>query len=297
MASLSTATALRELLGRTLDADARCVVLGDSVARQGGTGGVFAGLADAHPDRVLDLPVADRAALGFAVGLALGGQRAVVELSASGRLAACLEVLAEAGSVAAAGEFSVPLVVRVPTGGQAGDRVDRPMARALLDLPGVTVLCPSSADTVLGAWELALASRSPVVILEPRALLTRRTAAPTAVAPGRARVLREGHHVTLVAAGSSVPAALAAADTLAAEGIHADVVDLVCLAPLDADTLGARVRATGRVVVVRPAEGVIDAAVLAAALDGAFLYLEAPPASADSDESAVVEQARAAVHY
>lgn len=297
MASLSTATALRALLGRTLDADARCVVLGDSVARQGGVGGIFAGLAELHADRVLDLPVADRAAMGFAVGLALGGQRAVVELSASGRLAACLEALAEAGSVAAAGEFAVPLVVRVPTGGQAGERVDRPMARALLDLPGVTVLCPSSADTVLGAWEAALASRSPVVILEPRALLTRRTAAPSVVTPGRSRVLREGHHVTLVSGGSALPTVLAAAETLAAEGIEADVVDLLSLAPLDADTLGARVRATGRVVVVRPPEGGIEAAVLAAVIEGAFLYLEAPPASVDSDESAVVGQARASVHY
>ena len=297
MASLSTAAGLRRLLAEALAADPARVLLGEEIARSGGAGGVTAGLVDDHPDQLIETSVADRGALGFAVGLALSGRKPVVAMSDSGRLAAGLEVLADAAAIALDGEFPVPLVVRVPAGGQAGPRVDRPMARALAAVPGLTVLCPGTAGGVLGAWQAALQARSPTVLLEARSLLTRRTEAPTPVQPGRLQPIAEGVHVTLVSWGSGVRAALDAREALANDGLSVEVLDLVSLAPLDGEALGARVRDTGRLVVVDAPEGPFAGPVLQAATDAAFLYLEAPPFAVSSDVGEIVRQTRATIHY
>src|SRR5690606_29885719 len=132
---------VRATLGDLMERDERIVVLGDSVGRAGGLAGSTDGLLERFgPDRVLDLPVADRAALGFAVGLALGGRVPVVELPSTGRLPAVAEVLAEAARTASAGEFRVPLVLRVAYGDEARG-LDRPVGDLLPE--GVRALCPS----------------------------------------------------------------------------------------------------------------------------------------------------------
>lgn len=276
---------------RAAAAGAGPMMVGEGVGRAGGIGGSSAGLAELHPDRVIDLPVADRGTAGFALGLALAGRPVVVELSGTGRLPALLEVLTEAG--ASAGEFSVPLVVRVPYGSEPG--IDAPVGRWLLDLPGVRVVCGSSPGAVGALLRAALASRGPTVLLEPRSV----TAARGSLEPGAtaAQVVREGRHVTLVAWGDGVAAAERAADTLAADGIEADVIDLVSLAPLDRALVGRRVRATGRLVVVHPDDPGLARRVRELALDEAFLHLEAPLAEARAEADAIVRAARAAVEY
>ena len=295
MATLSTAAGLSRTFADALQ-DPRTVVLGDHVARLGGFGGVFAGRADEHPDRVLDLPIADRGTLGFALGLALGGQRVVVELADTGRLWAGLEVLAEAAEIAATGEFPVRLCVRVPAGGQAGERVDRPAAEALA-AAGVQVLCPATSGQVRGAWEAALNARVPTVVLEPRTLITRRSEGAADVRAGQSRSVRPGTDVTLVSWGSGVGVAVQAADALLDHDIHAAVLDLVSLNPLDADGLGDAARATGRVVLVDAPEGGLSDRVLRAALDRAFLFLEAPPTTCAARVDDVVSAATDAALY
>ena len=297
MASLSTAAGLRRLLAGALDADSNRVLLGEEASRTGGAGGVTAGLADRFGDRIIDTSIADRGTLGFAVGLALAGKKPLVEVTSTGRLLAGLEVLANAASIAADGEFAVPLVVRVPAGGQAGERIDRPLAQVLVGLPGLTVLCPGTAGAVLGAYTAALRSRSPVVILEPRGLLTRRTRDAEVIEAGRALHRAAGDHLTLVAWGSGVAAALDARETLARDGLSVDVLDLVSLAPLDTDLLGERIRATGRALVVDAPEGPLGDTVLRAVLDAAFLYLEAPPATVAADPATLVRRASDLIHY
>lgn len=297
MATTSTAHTIRRLVQEALDRDPGLMIVGDAVATLGGAGGVFAGLTDSHPDRLLDLPVADRGAVGFATGRALAGKRTVVELADSGRLAAVLEPLAEAASIAAAGEFTVPLLVRVPAGDQAGERIDRPMAEALCALPGLTVFAPSTPETLTGAWAAALAISAPVVILEARRVLNRRGSDPVVLKPGEARVVRAGGHVTLAVCGDALHAATTAADSLANEGVHCGIVEVSSLAPLDRDTLGTQVQQTGRVVVVAGPESDIADRLLAGILDHAFLYFEAPPATAPADAGAIARAARASVHY
>ena len=106
-------------------------------------------------DRVWDTPIADRAVMGAALGMALGGQRPVIELTSKGRLAAVLEVLREAASIADSGEFDVPMVVRIPYGVEAGDCVDQAVMDMLSSCPGIRVVAASGAAEAAGEAEAA----------------------------------------------------------------------------------------------------------------------------------------------
>lgn len=301
MPTTTAAEAIRSVLHLALTSDPKVIVLGEVVGRSGGVAGTCSGLQKAHGDRVIDVPVADRAALGLAFGMALAGRRVVIELAGTGRLPAVLEVLAEAGTVSA-GEFPVPLVVRVPYGNEAPG-MDAPVGRWLTDLPGVRVVCPSSPAMAAALLRAALAANRPTVILEPRALYAERgevgeeTATDLRVIRAGVSSAGKGPHVTLAAWGPGVDPACAAAEALARDGIEAEVLDLVCLAPLDRAALGARVRATGRLIVVHPNDPALARQVREAALEEAFLHLEAPLGEAPADGGPIEHAARGAVSY
>lgn len=193
----------------------------------------------------VDVPVADRAALGYALGLALGGQRPVVRFDATHSLWSGLEVLAEAVRLGAT------LVVRVPYGGEAGPVVDRPVLDALLAISGLTV----------AVGNVVVDAAGPVVVLEPRT-----DAPPVPMAP---RLVRDGSDVTLLTWGSGVDAALAASFDASVA-----IVDLVVLSSLAGAAPFAR--RTGRVVIVDPGDGVGERLVWSAVRD-AFDWLESRP--------------------
>lgn len=295
MARVSVAQALRSAFAQAFAHDTALVATGEGMGRTGGIDGLF---VDVAADRRLESPIADRATLGLALGLAVAGRRVIVELPATSRLFAAAEVLAEAAAIHAAGETPVALVVRVPTGGQAGPVLDRGATDVLAAIPGLRVLAPSHGDDVVALWAWALRAAGPTVILEPRALLADRCAGPDARATDDApRVVRAGDHVTLIAWGGGVPATLDAAELLDRDGITAEVVDLRRVHPLDARAIGALVRRTGRaVLVVGPEGGQVDRAI-AAALDEAFLYLEAPFSIAPAEAARVAHVAADAARY
>ena len=215
-------------------------------------------------------PLSEGAAIGVAAGLALGGKKVVVELIDPAGLARAADVLAELATLRARtnGAWAAPVVVRAPFA--VGTAVPA----------GLRVAVAATADDLVGLLAHALDGAEPVVILEaPEALAGTGTGAVVA-ALGVAATVREGTHATVLGVGPGVLAALAAADTLAAEGIDVEVVDLRGLAPLDRAGIGARVTKSGRAVVV----GVPDGA--AVALDTAFLSLEAPLVSLPATASA-----------
>jgi pyruvate dehydrogenase E1 component beta subunit len=167
----------------------------------------------------------------------------------------------------------------------------------LAQIPGLRVLVASTPGQAAGLLRFALASRSPTVLLEPRALYADRgPVLDTPTAPAQ-RVVREGRHVTLATWGAGVQATRDAADRLAAEGIDAEVLDLVQLAPLDTAALGERVRATGRLVVVHPDDPTMAHHVRAAAADAAFLFLESPLTDAPADAARIARVALDSVRY
>lgn len=294
--SRTLAQAVRATLHAAMSASDEVVLLGETVGRMGGIGGSTAGLlAEFGPDRVRDLPIADRGTLGLALGLALGGKRPVVELAGSNRLLAVIDTLAQAASLARRGEFAAPIVVRVPYGTEAG-ALDRPIGHLAFD--GLTVVCAADGSALPGLLRAALAARGPVVVLEPRAAADDRVSDDDAApAPFRARTVRSGDHVTLAAWGNGVRAALEAAAALESEGLSAEVLDLVALQPLDHEALAASVTRTGRLVVVHPSDPALADAARMVGLDGAFLHLESPLARATEAPEAVARAAREAVHY
>lgn len=287
------AAAIATTLADLLERDSNAVIVGSGV-RSGGLAGAAAGLRDRFgPERVIEVPIAERAAVGFALGLALAGKRPIVELDATHALLGALEALAEAAAIAGDGEFNAPIVIRVACGGEAGPRVDRAIALLLAAIPGIAITVPSSPELAAGLLRSAMTATGPVVLLEPRALYGERGGASTAAWPlGKGRLLVEGGDVTLASWGLGVASALEAAQALAGEGLHADVIDLVSLAPLDRELLAARTRATGRLVVLDPGDGVGDG-IVHIALD-AFEWLEAPPVSVAPDAAASAAREAAA---
>ncbi len=267
-----------------------------AVALAEGEGMATAGL---EPERVLTVPVCDRAAAGLALGLALGGRRPVVEVTSAGRLAAMIEVLREAVAIAAGGEFRATMILRVAWGQEAGERLDGGMLDVLTGLEGLTVVCPRDPAHAGALLEAAMSRPGPTVLLETRALGRRVGAISGAQRSGGCEVIREGGHVTLASFGASLEAVSMAAEALAASGIEAEVVDLVTLAPLDGRGLGALVQQTGRLIVAAPrAESGFARRVARTGLDAAFLYLEAPlVAVPDDDVSALVAAATRAVRF
>lgn len=230
----------------------------------------------AHP-RCLCLPVADRAAVGLAVGLAWSGARVVVDVAATGRLPALVEVLAEAARPRAG--LPCRLVLRVPLGGELG-ALEGPWVDLLAGVHGLRVVCPRDAAQGEALLAAALEADGPVVLLEPRAV--ERGVAGSSAALGDAVTLRAGADVVLLGWGAALEAAVPVCEALAREGVDAGLVDLVSLAPLDGRALAEAVSATGRAAVVRlsaaqePGSDAVAARVVAEATRAAFWSLEAP---------------------
>ena len=279
---MTGAQAIHSVLSDAMGADARVQVLGEALPLSPAA----SGLMEKHTDQVHLLPAADATLVGVAVGMAIGGHRPVVELAGTTALWGALQQLGQEAA-ATSGEFSAPVIVRVPVGAEGFDPT--PLLTAV---PGLTVACGATPDHAAGLLKAALRHSGPTVLLESVQMLAEHSSEAAEVSLGEAEVVREGSHVTILAWGEGIQAADKAANILAGEGISAEIVDLRSLAPLDAQTIGASIRKTGRVVLT--GEG---AAALTTAVQSAFLRLESPPTIAEASASRIVEAARTAVHY
>ncbi len=255
--------ALRDALAAEMRADPDVFVIGVDVVQNRGAPKVTQGLVDAFgPKRIVSVPALDEALFGMAVGAAFAGLKPVVQLDAWGR---SLETLAPYLVSAAqtfylsGGRLSVPIVFRGPNGfapGMTGEGA-RCVAAALAQIPGLKVAQPATASSARALLAAAIRDPGPVAVLEHELLYTTAESVTAETFPlGVARVVRTGSDVTIVAAGHAVTLALKAAHALVLEGIEAEVVDLMCVAPLDRDAIAASVARTGRLVTVE--EGVGD---------------------------------------
>lgn len=296
MSSALAADAVRSTLKHLMETSPTVTLLGETVGRGGGLWGSSAGLLAAFgPDRVCDVPVSEHAMVGLAVGMALGGKTPVLELASTHRLAAVVEPLVEAAHLSQTPGFALSMVVRVPYGTEAGPRIDVPIGD--LCLAGVRVVCARSAHAASVLLTQAVEQSGPTVLLEPRRLhdtvsdgISDLTSCDTLYC----HTLRRGSHLTLVAWGGQVSEALDVAEQLGSEGLDVEVIDPVSLSPLDADGLSASVRRTGRLVVLHPGDLRLADRVVQTVVDGAFLYLEAPPARATTPNQALAAAREAA---
>jgi len=286
MSEITFVRAVNEALGRAMRADESVIVLGEDVA-EGGPYTATAGLAEEFgTSRVRNTPISEGAVCGVAIGAAQSGLRPVVEIMFIDFITLALDQLANQAAKAhfmSGGQLSVPLVLR--TQGGAGERSGAQHSQSLeawlTHIPGLKVVMPSCARDAAGLLTSAISDPNPVVFVENKALYFRREEleeAPDAVPIGRARVLREGDDVTIIATGRVCQEAVQAADWLADDGIEAGVIDPRTLVPLDLETLAGSVRRSGRAVVAHEAvrAGGFGAEMASQLAEAAFDCLEAP---------------------
>src|SRR5258708_5033170 len=226
--------------------DGECVVLGGDVAAEGGVFRPTDGLVQRFgPDRVLDAPLAENAIAGLSVGLAAQGFRPVAEIQFSGFIHPTIDQLANHASrlrTRTRGRLTCPLVLRSPAGGgiRAIEHHSESPEAMFAHIPGLRGVMPSSPGRAYGLLLAAIRDPDPVVFLEPtRLYLAAREEIEddgAALPLDRCFVLREGTDITLVTWGAMTRETLAAAETLSAEGVSAEVVDVATLKPLDSDS-------------------------------------------------------------
>jgi pyruvate dehydrogenase E1 component beta subunit len=285
VAAKTLVEAVNDALHTEMERDESILVMGEDVGRAGGVFRATAGLLDRFgPDRCVDTPLAEAGILGTAVGLAMAGWRPVCEMQYESFSYPCLDqLICHVGRYRwrTNGAMEFPLTIRMPTGGgvKAPELHEDSPETYYVHTPGVKVAIPSSPADAKGLLTAAIRSPDPVVVLEPKVLYrSPREDVPEGehlVPLGKARVVREGDDVTLVAYGGMVPVALAAADELDA---NAEVIDIRTLKPLDEETLLVSVGKTGRAVIVQEAPRVAGfAAEIAAVLaEKAILDLRGP---------------------
>ncbi len=284
-------SALREALG----SDPRVFLMGEDVGRYGGAFAVSRGLLEEFgPERVRDTPLSENAFLGAGIGAALGGMRPIVEvMTVNFSLLALDQVVNNAATLRhmSGGQMSVPLVVRMATGGgrQLAAQHSHSLEGWYAHIPGIKVVAPGTPDDARALLLAALREPDPVFVFEHAFLYplegeVDETAGPGQI--GRAAVRRDGRDLSLVTYGGSVPKTLQAADVLATEGIEAEVVDLRTLRPLDTAAVLASVARTHRVLIVDEGwrSGSFAAEVSARIMEGGFYDLDGPVQRACSAE-------------
>ncbi len=279
--------ALGQALAHALETDPRVVLLGEDIAEYGGAFRVTDGLAQRFgAARVRNTPISENTVVGCAAGAAMTGLRPVVEIMFMDFLLLALDQLANHAakwSTISAGKLTAPLVLRVPAGGRRGygPTHSQCFEGLLLNVPGLKLFTPATVQDAYGLLLTAIADESPVVFIEHKLLYgVREELDPAAEVPppGRARVVRQGRDLTMVAFSHTVRLCLTAAEHLAREGVEAEVVDLRTLRPLDLDTVTESAARTQRLLVAEegPRTGGVGGEIAAAIQEAAFGYLDAP---------------------
>jgi len=279
--------ACRQAIRDALGADPRTFVMGEDVGKYGGCYAVTKGLLEEFgPQRIIDTPLAENGFTGIGVGAALAGLRPIVEImTCNFSLLALDQIMNNAATLAhmSGGQFAVPLVIRMATGGgrQLAAQHSHSLEGWYAHIPGLKVLAPATVEDARHMLAAALADANPVLLFEHIVLYNAEgdlDPGVTAVDISHAKVRRAGRDVSLVTYGNSLPKCLAAADVLVGEGIEAEVIDLRVLRPLDMATVIASVARTHRVVIVDEGwkSGSLSAEIAARLAEEALYELDAP---------------------
>jgi pyruvate dehydrogenase E1 component beta subunit len=284
---ISYREACRQAIRDALLADERCFVMGEDVGRYGGCYAVTKGLLEEFgPQRIVDTPLAENGFTGLGIGAALAGLRPIVEImTCNFSLLALDQIMNNAATLPhmSGGQFAVPLVIRMATGGgrQLAAQHSHSLEGWYAHIPGLKVLAPGTVEDARWMLAAALADPNPVLLFEHIVLYNTEgelDPAVNAVDIRHAKVRRPGRDLSLVTYGNSLPKCLAAAQALAAEDVDAEVIDLRVLRPLDMPTVIASVARTRRVVIVDEGwkSGSISAEIAARLAEDALYELDAP---------------------
>lgn len=286
--TLTVREALREAMSEEMRRNENIVLLGEEVAEYNGAYKVSQGLWDEFGDkRVIDTPITEMGFAGLGVGAAFGGLTPIVEFMTMNFAMQAIDQIVNSAAKTrymSGGQMGCPIVFRGPNGAAARVAAQHSQCYAswYAHIPGLKVIAPYDSADAKGLLKSAIRDPNPVICLEHEMLYGQSFELPDDedfTAPiGKARVMREGSDVTIVAFSRMVGHALEAAEALAAEGISAEVINMRTLRPLDTDTIVQSVMKTNRLVAVEeswPFAG-IGAEIAAQMMERAFDYLDAP---------------------
>jgi pyruvate dehydrogenase E1 component subunit beta len=286
---LTMVQAINLALMQEMERDDDVLVLGEDIGVDGGVFRVTDGLlAKFGEQRVIDTPLAEGAIVGMAIGMALYGLKPVPEIQFSGfSFQAFHQIENHAARYRARtrGRYHVQMVVRMPYGGgvRALEHHSESEEAYYAHTPGLKIVIPSSPRSARALLVAAIRDPDPVIFFEPKALYHAvKEDVPVAEETwpiGKARVVREGKDLTLVAYGAMLHRCLEVAERVHAEdGAEVEIVDLLSISPMDTETVAGSARKTGRVVVAHEAQRNcgVGAEVMARVVETAFLQLEAP---------------------
>ncbi|QIG80462.1 pyruvate dehydrogenase complex E1 component subunit beta [Stakelama tenebrarum] len=252
--------ALRDAMAEEMRADPRVFIMGEEVAEYQGAYKVTQGLLEEFGGkRVIDTPITEYGFAGVGTGAAMGGLKPIVEFMTFNFAMQAIDHIINSAAKTnymSGGQMRCPIVFRGPNGAAArvGAQHSQNYGPWYASVPGLIVIAPYDAADAKGLLKAAIRSEDPVVFLENELMYGRTFEVPQMddfVLPiGKARIVRPGGDVTLVSYSIGVGVALEAAETLAGEGIEAEVVDLRTLRPLDKETVLASLKKTNRMVVV-----------------------------------------------
>lgn len=279
--------AINEAQLEELQRDGNVVLIGLDVAKMGGAFGQSAGIFDAiGPERVMNMPISESGYTGLGVGLAMMGKRPIVELQFADFGGYAFDSIANQAAknhYMSGGQWNVPLVVRACQGAGfgAGAQHSQCIEGWFQNVPGLKIVAPSTPADAKGLLKTAVRDEDPVLFLEHKALMAIKGEVPDGdytVPLGKANVVKEGNDVTIITYQLMLYRALEAAAELEKEGISVEIVDPRTLFPLDAETITASVKKTGKALIVHehPKRGGIGGEIAAVITENCFKELKAP---------------------
>jgi pyruvate dehydrogenase E1 component beta subunit len=287
MTEMRYAHAINRALDDAMAEDRTVLLLGEDIGKAGGSFAVTRGLQEKYgADRVIDTPISENALGGMAVGLALSGFRPVIEIMFMDFMALTMDALVDQAAKAHfmfGGQSCVPLVVRTQHGGglNAGPQHSQCLEACFAHIPGLKLVCPSCLEDAYGLLRQPIDDPNPVIFVEHKSLYPIKGDLPDVrarVAIGAARVVRAGTDLTIVSYGGMMREAVKAVDTLAAEGVSAELIDLRSIQPWDEAAILASLTRTHHLVVAHEAVEAfgVGAEILARMADIGFDELDGP---------------------
>lgn len=291
MAVLNLVQAINQALDQKMEDDSRVVVFGEDSGFEGGVFRVTAGLQKKYgEDRVFDTPIAEAAITGSAIGMAVNGLVPVAEIQFDGFVfPGITEIITHMARYRnrSRGRYGLPIVVRFPVGGgiRALEHHSESLEALFGQIPGLKVVMPSTPYDAKGLLISAIEDPDPVIFMEPKRIYrSGKQEVPEEmyrIPIGKAKVIKEGSDVTVVAWGPFVREVEKAMELLKAQGENIDIelIDLRTISPIDEETIINSVKKTGRFVVVQEAVKTYGpgAELIALVNEKAFLHLEAQP--------------------
>ena len=285
---LNMVQALNQAMHQEMERDDRVVILGQDVAVDGGVFRVTEGLFEKFgAGRVLDTPLAESGIIGAAIGMAVYGLRPIAEIQFLGFIYLAMnQIINHAAKLRnrSRGRYSVPLVVRTPYGAgvRALEHHSESTEALFCQIPGLKVVVPSTPYDAKGLLTSSIRDPDPVIFLEPtrlyRAGRQEVPEEPYEVPLGKAKIVREGEDLTIIAWGAMIPVAQAAAEAAEKNGIFPEIINLQTLCPLDTETVIQSVNRTGRALILHEAPRTcgLGAEISALINERALFSLEAP---------------------